>query len=431
MNRLVARRDFLRRIAATGIVIGFPSVLPAAVLGRDGGTAPSNRIAFGAIGIGQRARDLLPNFLAWPDVHFLAVSDCRADRLHAAKEMMDGYYGNQDCQTHPDFRELLARPDIDAVVAATGNRWNGLASIYAARAGKDVYGEKPISLCLAEGRALVETCRRCGTIYQAGTQRRSTGSYAFAREMVRQGKIGRLQTVEMQVWTGPAIPHGKAEPVPKGWNYDLWLGQAPWKPFVPGWVNNWQYFWDTADGMLADMGCHYTDQMQWVLGTDDTGPVAFEASGVFPDPAQFCSDTPLTATGTCRYANGVRGVIYQRREFNDRYIKYIGDEGWIQVDDATDEVKAEPKSILGFKPTGGVGWANASAHIRNFLDSIRSRRPTTCHPEVAHRAMTIVQAMNLSLRLGRRLKWDPVQERFDDPDANRMIRRDPRAPWRF
>jgi predicted dehydrogenase len=421
------RRQFLRRAATASAL---PIVVPGSVLGLNGAVAPSNRIVFGGIGIGNRARAILPNFLSFKEIHFRAVSDCREERLKSAKELVDRQYGNPDCLAQPDFRELLARADVDAVLIATGNRWHGLGSIYAARAGKDIYCEKPVSLTIAEGRKLVETCRRYGTIYQAGTQRRSTASYRFAREMVHQGKIGRLRTVEMQVWTGPAVPQEKAVAVPTGWNYDIWLGQTPWHPFVPGRVNSWQYFWDTADGIIADMGCHYTDQMQWALGADDTGPVEFEAQGEFPDPAKFCSDAPLTGVGRCAYANGVAGVMYQRGEFKDRYLRFIGDEGWIQVDDETDVVTAEPKSILSLKDTGGAGWGDASGHVRNLLQCIRSRTPAMCQPEVAHRAMTICQTWSISLRLGRKLRWDPVMERFDSEEANRMLYREPRAPWR-
>lgn len=423
----MTRRQFLRGAA----VVAAPLILPGRVLGLDGGTAPSNRIGLGVIGVGNRARHVLPNFLSFSELQCVAVSDCRADRLAGGKKLVDAHYNNDDCRTHADFRELLAGKDLDAVLIATGNRWHALASMYAARAGKDVYSEKPISLTIGEGRALVETCRRYGTIYQAGTQRRATDSYRFAMEMVRQGKIGKLHTVEMQLWTGAAVAHEKPAPVPAGWDYDTWLGQTPWKPFVPGRVNAWQYFWDTAEGMATDMGCHYTDQMQWVLGTDHTGPVEFEATGEFPDPAKFMSDTPLTGVAQCRYANGVTGIMYQRRGFADRYIRYIGDGGWIQVDDETDAVTAEPKSMLSLKGAGGASWANAGGHIGDFLHSIRSRRPTRCHPEVAHRANSICQALTLSLRLGRNLKWDPVAERFADADANRMLWREPRAPWRI
>jgi len=178
------------------------------------------------------------------------------------------------------------------------------------------------------------------------------------------------------------------------------------------------------------MGTHYTDQMQWVLGTDLTGPVEFETSDiVWPDPAKHMSETAISGTFRCRYASGVNGVIYQRGAFQDRYIRYIGDEGWIQVDDQTDVVTAHPASILSERPSGGVSWSDASGHIIDFLQAIRSRRPTVCNPEVAHRAQSIVGAMTISARLGRTLKWDPARERFDCEEANRMMARAPRAPW--
>jgi predicted dehydrogenase len=423
----LSRRQFLKR-ATTAAAL--PLIVPGSVLGLNGAVAPNSRIVFGSIGVGNRALATLPNFLTFAEIHLAAVSDCRADRLKTAKERVDAHYGNHDCQPYPDFRDLLARTDVDAVSIATGNRWHGLGSIYAARAGKDIYCEKPVTLTISEGRKLVNTCRRFGTIYQAGTQRRSTASYRFAVEMVRQGRVGRLHTVEMQVWAGPGIRHGKVEPVPAGWGYDIWLGQSPWYPFVPARVNAWQYFWDTAEGILTDMGCHYTDQMQWALDTDNTGPLEFQAEGELPDPVKFCSDTPITAVARCKYANGVAGVMYQRGAFKDRYIRFIGDEGWIQVDDDTDLVTAEPKSILSLKGASAAGWGDASGHIRNLLDCIRSRTPTACNPEVAHRAITICQTWNISLRLGRNLKWDPVKERFDLEEANRMLYREPRAPWR-
>lgn len=423
----ISRRHFL---TSTAFALAAPLIIRASALGLNGAVAPNERITFGAIGVGNRARFIMPNFLAFKEIQFIALSDCRSDRLKSGKEMVDNHYGNKDCKIYPDFREMLERKDLDAVLIATGNRWHALASIYAARAGKDVYSEKPIALTIREGRALVEACKHFGTIYQAGTQRRSTASYKFAVDMVKQGKIGKLHTVEMQVWTGPAIPHDKPAPVPPGWDYDMWLGQTPWKPFVPARVYNWQYFFDTGDGIMTDMGCHYTDIMQWALGTDDTGPVEFECTGEFPDPKKYISDTMISGVGKCKYANGVVGIMYQRNAFKDRYIKFIGDEGWIQVDDETDEVKAHPKSILSLRSSTGASWANASDHIKNLLDCIRSRKNPLCHPEVAHRANTICLALTISARLGKKLKWDPVAEKFDDDTANRMLYREPRAPWR-
>ena len=422
------RRQFLQG-AATALAA--PMIIPASALGLNGTVAPSNRIVFANIGIGARARHVMPFFLAQTDIVFAAVSDCREDQLKSAKVMIDTHYGNQDCRMYPDFRELLAQKDIDAVFIATGDRWHTTASVLAARAGKDIYCEKPISMTIREGRSLVEACRRYGTIYQSGTQRRSTASYRFAADMVRQGKIGRVHTVEMQVWTGPTVPHDKVAPVPKGWNYDMWLGPVQWQPFVPARVNgaNWNYFWDTGEGPIIGMGCHYTDQMQWALQRDHTGPVEFEGQCTWPDPAQFMSETPVLAEVRCRYADGIVGVMYSRKTFPERYIRFIGDEGWIQVDDETDAVTAEPKSLLGLRSKPGADWVNAGDHVRNLLRSIRNRRPTICHPEAAHRAQTICQAMNLSLRLGRKLRWDPIKERFDCEEANRMLQREPRAPW--
>jgi predicted dehydrogenase len=332
---------------------------------------------------------------------------------------------------YPDFRELLAQRDIDAVFIATGDRWHTTASIYAARAGKDIYSEKPISMTIREGRSLVEACRKYRTIFQAGTQRRSTASYRFAVDMVRQGRIGRIHTVEMQVWTGPTIPHDKPAPVPAGWDYDTWLGPVQWHPFVPKRVAgaSWNYFWDMGEGPISGMGCHYTDQMQWALGRDHTGPVEFEGQCTWPDPAKFMSETPVTGEVRCRYADGVVGVMHQRKGTRDRYIRFIGDEGWIQVDDDTDAVTANPKSLLNLRVTTGAGYKNAGDHVRDLLDSIRSRRQTICHPEAAHRAQTICQAMNIGLRLGRKLRWDPEGERFDCEEANQMRWREPRAPW--
>lgn len=423
----LSRRQFLRRTAAT---VALPLIVPGSVLGLNGAVAPGSRIVFGGIGLGNRAKATLPNFLSFKELQYVAVSDARADRLQSAKEAIDTHYGNKDCAAYKDFRDMLARRDIDAVSIATGNRWHAMASMFCAHAGKDIYCEKPISLTIKEGRNLVEMCRRLGTIYQAGTQRRSTASYQFAREMVRQGKIGRVHTVESQVWTGGVVPHSASGPIPEGWDYDQWLGPVQWRPFVKARVDNWTCFWDTGEGMHTDMGTHYTDQMQWVLGTDDTGPVEFETSDVvWPDPVKFMSETAISGTFRCRYASGINGVIYQRGAFKDRYIKYIGDEGWIQVDDDTDIVTAQPKSILTLKSAGGAGWGNASGHVGNLLSCIRSRQQPLCNPEVAHRAQSIVESMTISARLNRKLKWDPVKEQFNDEDANRMLWREPRTPW--
>jgi len=421
----LSRRHFL---SALGTLTAAPLVVPSSVLGADGAVAPSNRVVMGTFGVGNRARAILPHFMQFKEIQMRAMSDCRADRLAAAKQMVDNFYKNTDCQTHRDFRELLARSDIDAVFIATGNRWHGQGSILAAKAGKDIYCEKPVTLTLAEGRELVEVTKRLGIMYQAGHQRRSVDSYKFMAEVVRRGMIGKVKQVIMRVWAGPAIKHQPPSPVPEGFDYDMWLGQTPFRPFCWAHVNSWQYFWDTAEGVLTDMGCHYTDLMQFTLGTDDTGPVEYEGTAEWPVNAY--SETPITAEVRARYASGITAVMQQRGAFAERFIRFVGEEGWIQVDDHTNVITAEPKSILTLRGVMAKGWDDTGDHIGDLLRAIRTRTPTVANPESAHRAISICQIMNLSLRLGRKLRWDPLAEKFiNDDEANRMRARTRRPPW--
>jgi predicted dehydrogenase len=404
-----------------------PLIVPGHVLGR-GAPAPSERIVLGVIGYGGRCAAILPHFMMFDDVRCIAVSDCRANRLAAAKKTVDTHYGNQDCAVHADFRELLARPDLDAVLIATGDRWHTPLSILAAKAGKDIYCEKPVSLTIGESRAMADTMTRYGTVYQAGHQRRSVGSYRFQIEAARNGMIGEVQSVICQVWEGPTVARDKPRPVPQGLDYDMWLGPTPWHPYTDAYVSGWNYFWDVGAGPLIGMGCHYTDIAQWGLQRDDTGPVAYEGTATWK-PDVF-SDTPVTADCCCTYADGVKIVLRSSGTFQDRYIRFVGSEGWIQVDDQTNAVTAEPQSILRARNTSAPGWAETGDHVRNWLDCIKSRGRPVCHPESAHRATTICHAVNIGLRLGRSLKWDPQAERFlDDAQANAMLVRAMRPPW--
>jgi predicted dehydrogenase len=421
------RRGFLQRSAAMGMAWAAPLIVPGRVLGL-GVPAPSARIALAVIGYGGRCAAILPHFLMFDDVQCVAVSDCRANRLAAVKQVVDTHHGNAACTAYADFRELLARPDIDAVLIATGDRWHTPLSILAAKAGKDIYCEKPVSLTIGEGRALVDTMARYGAVHQTGHQRRSVGSYRFQVEVARSGMIGQVHTVICQVWEGPTVARDQPRPVPAGFDYDMWLGPAPWRPYSEAFVNGWNYFWDTGAGPLIGMGCHYTDIAQWGLLRDDTGPVAYEGTATWKRDA--FSDTPVTADCCCTYADGVKIVLRSSGTFQGRYIRFVGSEGWVQVDDETNTVTAEPKSILrARKNLSAPGWAQTGDHVRNWLDCIKSRARTVCHPESAQRATTICHAVNIGLRLGRSLKWDPQAERFDDAQANAMLERAMRPPW--
>ena len=418
-----SRRAFLRRSAA----LAAPLIVSARVLGAGGKTPPSEQIGLGVIGYGGRCSRVLPHFLLFDEVRCLAISDCKAARRQGGKAVADRKHGNQDCKTHPDFRELLARPDLDAVLIATGDRWHSLASIHAAKAGKDIYSEKPISLTIEEGRAMADAMARFGTIYQAGHQRRSVDSYRFQNEVVRSGMVGKLHTIICRNWAGPSIKPAPDGPIPKGLDYDRWIGPTPWHPYNTARVHGWNYFWDTGAGPIVGMGCHYTDIAQWGHDSDDTGPISYDGTATW-NPDAF-SETPITAEIVCTYADGVKILLQSQGTFNARFIRFVGTEGWVQLDDQTNVVTAEPASILRHRSIAARSWSHAGNHIGNLLECIRTRQPTVCHPESAQRATTICHAANICLRLGRKLEWDPVAERFDDGEANQMISRAQRAPW--
>jgi len=427
------RRRFLRHLGITvGAVAVAPYIVPDTAMGAGGVASPSERVTMSIIGCGGRGPKVMTHFLAQPDVQWLACCDCRQDRLMACKKRVDETTGNTDCATYLDFRELLARPDLDAVLIATGERWHAVASIYAARAGKDVYSEKPISLSIAEGRALVETCNRLGTIYQAGYQRHSVDSFRFAVECVHQGRIGRLREVLCNFWECPPFPPSPTLPVPKGFDYDMWLGPTPWHPFSWNRVNRWQYLWDTGGGMVYGMGCHWADLAQWANHSEDTGPVKAEIEQVAWPPPDSLSQVPVSCRVALTYPNGVRCIMESKGRFADRYIRFTGTEGWVQVVDATNTVTAEPASLLRLRAISAKSWGDPGDHLRNFLDGVKTRRRCVCHPESAHRAQTLCEISNIALRLGRTLAWDPAKEAFvGDDEANRMRSKAERPPWRI
>jgi len=418
------RRDFLRR-GLLGAAAA-PWVVRGAVLGRDGAVAPSERITLGAIGLGNRGRSDLSHFLQQDDVRCVAVCDSFADRRAQGKEMVDKHYGNSDCTATRLHEELLERDDIDALLVVTGDRWHAVLSALAARAGKDVYCEKPFTLTIAEGRALVDLTERYGTVWQCGTQRRSNASYQFVVEAIQGGKIGKLHTITAVLggWRGNGAATPEPEPDPDVFDYDRWLGQAPWAPYSRVRVGLWRNHWDTGAGVIADMGAHYFDFAQWVRGDERPGPVEFEGTAVWPEGG--FAQVPFEVDVEARYADGVRLLMNS----GSKGVRFDGDEGWIHITDAG-EITAEPKSILAARNVPQVSWAFMQGHVRNFLECIKTRRRAASHPELAQRAHTIAHVANLCLRLGRKLAWDPAAERFvGDAEANRLLERTMRVPWR-
>jgi predicted dehydrogenase len=414
-----------RRFFRLGAAFTIPWIVPTSVLGREGAVAPSSRITLGVIGCGNRAKSDLRDFLIEKDVHCLAVCDCWADRREIMKAMVDAHYGNKDCRAHRFHEEVLGRSDLDAVLIATGDRWHAVLSILAAEAGKDIYCEKPSTLTIAEGRALVRTTQRYGTVWQCGTQRRSNDAFRFVVKIVRDGRIGTLRTATLSFggWGGNGF--ARPEPVPKGFDYDRWLGQAPWAPFSNVRVNLWRNNWDTGAGPVADMGPHYLDFTQWANDSETSGPVEFEGEGEFPEDG--FANVPFTVNVRARYADGVRVIM----DSGPKGVRFEGSDGWIHITDAG-EITAGPASVLEGLTVPQVSWTHMADHIRNFLNCIRSRKLTASHPEIAHRVHTIAHCANISLRLGRKVQWNPRTERFvGDADADKMLSRTMRAPWRM
>ena len=422
-SRRFSRRAFLKAAASVAVA---PCIIPASALGKDGAVAPSNRLGLGVIGLGNRNLSNLGHFLKQEDVRVLTVCDCFADRRAHGKQVVDEAYGNTDCVATRFHEELFARKDIDAVLIGTGDRWHAVLSMLAARAGKDVYCEKPFCLAIGEGRMLVETMARYGTVWQCGTQRRSNGAYRFVAEGVKGGMVGRLHTITMSFgkWGGNGIPTPEPAPNPDVFDYDRWLGQAPWAPYSKVRVALWRNNWDTSAGPIVDMGPHYLDIAQWAHNSELSGPIEFEGEATWPEPGGI-ANVPFVVNVQARYADGVRILM----DSGDKGVRFDGDEGWMKISDAG-EITAEPVSILRAKAAPHVDWANMNDHVRNFLDAIKSRRLTASHPELAQRCHTAAHCANLCLRLGRKLHWDPARERFlNDDTANRFLSRVMRVPW--
>jgi predicted dehydrogenase len=431
MKATPTRRQFLRQGATASAAFSLATILPAHVLGREG-AAPSETIRLGVIGIGPRCTYDLKAMLGYSDIRCVAIAEVQARRRKAGKKLVDEHYGNTACKVYRDFRGLLDRKDIDAVLIATGDRWHARASILAAKAGKDVYSEKPCGITIAACQELADTMHRQKRVFQAGTQRRSVPNFQKAVALAHSGKLGKLHTLHASVYT-PVLDNTwlPAQPIPArdvvDWN--LWLGPAPWRPFNQAYVNGrWRGQWDFDSGArLLDWGAHTVDLCQWANQADDTMPIEYE---------------PSDKNIVCRYANGVKLVLdFLENPFRDRgpqYIsrlgtcpvKFVGDKGWVETGDEG-EIVVSPESLAKElpEPTKRVRGLDVTAHSRNFFDCIRSRKPTAANPDVMRRSHIACHAAAIAWILKRKLKFDPKKEEFiDDATANRLRAR-PERDW--
>ena len=427
------RREFLRRAALAAGAAAAPALIPASALGLEGAVPPSERIVLGGIVIGGRGTHDLNWMLPERDVQFVAVCDAKRSQREAIKRLVDNKYGNKDCATYRDLREFLAeRTDLDAVLITTGDRWHAVASVLAMRSGKDVYSEKPSSMTVAEGQAVVETARRYGRVYQTGTQRLSEDNFTFANELVRTGRLGRIHTVRAHIapWDGGALRHdwlaAEPEPAPDELDWDEWLGPCPWRPYNSAYVHgSWRGYYDFHTSCIGEWGAHTFAQCQVAIGAANTSAIHY---GYVKNDT---GDGMVT-----RFANGIKMVLSRGDQWwhGSCGVRYEGTEGWVSVADgyARPEVSS-PALLADFSKLVKDYVARTQrpmSHVRDFLDCIKSRRLTVANPEVMHRSMSTVHAANICMWLKRDMHYDPQKEEFvRDAEANRLRSRAMRAPW--
>jgi len=454
----ISRRRFLKAGSAafaTGLAI--PAVVPASALGKDGSVVPSERIGVGMIGVGRQALSYnLSIFTRSGDVHVTALCDVDRWRLKMDKSNPDvvalakrrkfDLDKLKDCFRTTDFREVLARKDVDAVMITTPDHWHVPIALAAVKAGKDVCCEKPIGLCIKHGRILADATAKAKRVFCTDSEFRSIPVFFRAVSLVRSGKIGQLKAVRTVVpcWNDP-LPMQPAEPVPPELDYDMWLGPAPLAPYSekrvhprhnaapgydrPGWYGNRAY----SDGAICNWGYHPLDIVQWGNDSELTGPVEIEGVGEFP-PIGGLWNVILGFDLRYRYANGVELFYANAGRDNTSkkvHVRFEGTEGWICAWYGPDRLEAEPKSILSAEVKPDEFPFVRENEKRNFLNCVKTRQRTLEDAEVGHRSSSVAQLGYIACQLGRKLKWDPQAEHFDgDDEANRLLCRPPgRKPW--
>lgn len=425
-HRRQTRRRFLQQTAGTlagiGLSLGFPTIVPRSVLGGTE-TPPSERIRIGCIGVGNQGTGNLARHLK----NTVAVCEVDADRLGAARAQVEKATGKR-CAATSDYRQLLDNKDVDAVVITTPDHWHALMTMDACRAGKDVYCEKPLTLTIAEGQAMVRVARETGRIVQTGSQQRSDSGFRLACELVRSGRIGRVHTVRVGIpgvnFRGPAVPDGAP---PAALDYNVWLGPAPDRPYNEKRVHyNFRFFWDYSGGQLTNFGAHHLDIAQWGLGRDESGPVSIVGQARYDKSHTF--EVPEWFEIVYEYADGVKIICGQNERGGTTF---EGDKGTIHVD--RKRVESNPPELVQEPLSAGdVRLEVSSDHHDNWLACIKSRKLPICDVAIGHRSATVCHLGNIAVRTGRKITWDPKQELIiGDPAAAAMTSRPYRAPWKF
>lgn len=432
-TRILTRRSLLK---STAVAVAAPYIIPALALGKESRPAPSNRLTMGLIGLGSMGMRHIKGFLHENDCQIVAVCDVDASRRRAALDEVNKHYDNKNCAQYNDFRDMIARDDIDTLCISVPDHWHAIIYITGINAGKDVYGEKPFALTISEGRAVVNAVTQRSCVWQTGSWQRSDSLFSFACELVRNKRIGRLLKVEVGCGLGYSTGPEPVMPIPEGFDYDMWLGPAPWAPFTAKRCHHYKFphgfrwILDYSGGQVTDGGAHHIDIAQWGLDCDDTGPIEVEGKGIFPEDGLW--NTAVDYKFKCTYKNGITLYVGSNNHYKQG-IRFTGDQGWVHV--TRSRVDANPKSLLKAKFGPGeihlqsVG-NHRQGHRRNFLNCVKNRNTTISPAEVGHRSITIAHLGNIAMLLGRKIRWDPAAEQIiGDDSASRMLSRPMRAPW--
>jgi myo-inositol 2-dehydrogenase / D-chiro-inositol 1-dehydrogenase len=426
MNRPIrfSRRSMLKTAAAA---FAAPAIVPGSVFGAN---APSQRVTLGFIGMGLHGTGWnLRGFLKFDDAQVLAVCDVMKSRCESACQAVNKKYGNQDCDMHSDWRDVIARSDIDAIMISTPDHWHVPMSLTAIRAGKDVCCEKP-TYTIEQGQVLSDTVAKHNVVFQTSTEDRSIPVYHRMAELVRNGRIGQLRSIHITLPAGTVKPQpAKFAPVPDGFDYDMWLGPAPDAPYATNRCGNqeWRNIFDYSGGKFSDWGMHQVDTAQWGNDTERSGPIEVKGEGEFPD-ATSLYNTAMSYEVQYKYANGVELHI----KSGGTSLRFEGTDGWVGNEGWRKPLKASSQKILDsvIGPEETQLYTCTGGEHRNFLDCVRSRKVPYFPAEVGHRCATVLHIGNISMRLDRRLQWNPDKEEFvDDAQANAMCSQPMRKPW--
>jgi predicted dehydrogenase len=453
------RRRFL---ATTGMAVAAPMILSAAPKGKGKRVPPSERITMGIVGWGMMGPGNTAAFLGNKDCQVVAACDLDKNHLQQALDKVNGHYGNKDCKPYHDYREMMARKDIDAVMLAVPDHWHALMATEAAKQGKDIYGEKPLARTIAEQQAIVRAVQKNDCIWQTGSWQRSKTNFRKGAEIVRNGLIGKVTRVEVGLPAGhhdfantkPALieklsklpdkPTDLAKIVPgtEAWklavsdppselDYKFWIGPSQMEPYIQARVHmNWRWNYNTGGGQLLDWIGHHCDIAHWGLGFDNTGPSEIEAHGEFPPPKAIWN-TCTKYRGELKYPNDVTMIIAGGHSDIKNGTKWIGTDGWVWVD----REKFDASNVDWFsEPSESrkIQLYHSEDHHRNFLDCVKSRKPTITPVETAHHSAIPGHLTLISMLVGRKIKWDPVKEQIiGDRAASKLLSRPYHNHWKL